>query len=60
MLKSLILLTRQKREFKPVHAGEVGIRVWNHPFTISARIGHGRTAVAFDGFRCALSAFPRL
>ena len=41
-------MTRQKEEFKPIHAGEVGMYVCGITVYDLCHIGHGRTFVAFD------------
>ncbi|ARJ40809.1 cysteine--tRNA ligase [Pantoea alhagi] len=48
MLKIFNTLTRQKEEFKPIHAGEVGMYVCGITVYDLSHIGHGRTFVAFD------------
>ncbi|WMQ73909.1 MAG: Cysteine--tRNA ligase [Sodalis sp.] len=48
MLKIFNTLTRQKEEFKPIHAGKVGIYVCGITVYDLCHIGHGRTFVAFD------------
>ena len=48
MLKIFNTLTRQKEEFKPIHAGEVGMYVCGITVYDLCHIGHGRTFVAFD------------
>jgi cysteinyl-tRNA synthetase len=48
MLKILNTLSRQKEEFKPIHAGEVGMYVCGITVYDLCHIGHGRTFVAFD------------
>ncbi len=47
MLKIFNTLTRQKEEFKPIHAGEVGMYVCGITVYDLCHIGHG-TFVAFD------------
>ncbi|TCV94468.1 cysteine--tRNA ligase [Biostraticola tofi] len=48
MLKIFNSLTRQKEEFKPIHAGKVGMYVCGITVYDLCHIGHGRTFVAFD------------
>ncbi|MGL5365046.1 MAG: cysteine--tRNA ligase, partial [Plesiomonas shigelloides] len=48
MLKIYNTLTRQKEEFKPIHAGKVGMYVCGVTIYDLCHIGHGRTFVAFD------------
>ncbi|WP_436876204.1 cysteine--tRNA ligase [Siccibacter turicensis] len=48
MLKIFNTLTRQKEEFKPIHAGKVGMYVCGITVYDLCHIGHGRTFVAFD------------
>ncbi|MBT9432560.1 cysteine--tRNA ligase [Candidatus Sodalis endolongispinus] len=48
MLKIFNTLTRQKEEFKPIHAGKVGMYVCGITMYDLCHIGHGRTFVAFD------------
>ena len=48
MLKIFNTLTRQKEEFKPIHAGEVGMYVCGITVYDLCHIGHGRTFVSFD------------
>ena len=48
MLKIFNTLTRQKEEFKPINAGEVGMYVCGITVYDLCHIGHGRTFVAFD------------
>ncbi|ERK18193.1 MAG: cysteine--tRNA ligase [Pantoea sp.] len=48
MLKIYNTLTRQKEEFKPIHAGEIGMYVCGITVYDLCHIGHGRTFVAFD------------
>jgi len=48
MLKIYNTLSRQKEEFKPIHAGEVGMYVCGITVYDLCHIGHGRTFVAFD------------
>lgn len=48
MLKIFNTLSRQKEEFKPIHAGEVGMYVCGITVYDFCHIGHGRTFVAFD------------
>lgn len=48
MLKIFNTLTRQKEEFKPIHAGKVGMYVCGITIYDLCHIGHGRTFVAFD------------
>ncbi len=48
MLKIYNTLTRQKEDFKPIHAGKVGIYVCGVTVYDLCHIGHGRTFVAFD------------
>lgn len=48
MLKIFNTLTRQKEEFKPIHAGKVGIYVCGITVYDLCHIGHGRTFVIFD------------
>jgi cysteinyl-tRNA synthetase len=45
MLKIFNTLTRQKEEFKPIHAGEVGMYVCGITVYDDCHIGHGRTFV---------------
>ncbi|UUE08852.1 cysteine--tRNA ligase [Dickeya zeae] len=48
MLKIFNTLSRQKEEFKPIHAGKVGMYVCGITVYDLCHIGHGRTFVAFD------------
>lgn len=48
MQKIFNTLTRQKEEFKPIHAGKVGMYVCGITVYDLCHIGHGRTFVAFD------------
>ncbi|MFJ5503043.1 cysteine--tRNA ligase [Pectobacterium carotovorum] len=48
MLKIFNTLSRQKEEFKPIHAGQVGMYVCGITVYDLCHIGHGRTFVAFD------------
>ncbi len=48
MLKIYNTLTRQKEEFKPIHAGKVGMYVCGVTIYDLCHIGHGRTFVSFD------------
>ncbi|NIY47519.1 cysteine--tRNA ligase [Cedecea colo] len=48
MLKIFNTMTRQKEEFKPIHAGAVGMYVCGITVYDLCHIGHGRTFVAFD------------
>ncbi|HGE8437235.1 TPA: cysteine--tRNA ligase [Serratia marcescens] len=48
MLKIFNTLSRQKEEFKPIHAGKVGMYVCGVTIYDLCHIGHGRTFVAFD------------
>src|SRR5579885_251825 len=48
MLKIFNTLTRQKEEFKPIHAGSIGMYVCGITVYDLCHIGHGRTFVAFD------------
>ena len=48
MLKIFNTLTRQKEEFKPIHAGKVGMYVCGITVYDLCHIGHGRTFVSFD------------
>jgi len=48
MLKIYNTLTRQKEDFKPIHAGKVGMYVCGITVYDLCHIGHGRTFVAFD------------
>lgn len=48
MLKIFNTLTRQKEEFKPIHAGKVGMYVCGITVYDLCHIGHGRTFIAFD------------
>lgn len=48
MLKIFNTLSRQKEEFKPIHAGNVGMYVCGITVYDLCHIGHGRTFVAFD------------
>ena len=48
MLKIFNTMTRQKKEFKPIHAGEVGMYVCGITVYDLCHIGHGRTFVGFD------------
>ena len=48
MLKIFNTMTRQKEEFKPIHAGEVGMYVCGITVYDLCHIGHGRTFVGFD------------
>ncbi|CNC98555.1 cysteinyl-tRNA synthetase [Yersinia frederiksenii] len=48
MLKIFNTLSRQKEEFKPIHAGKVGMYVCGITIYDLCHIGHGRTFVAFD------------
>lgn len=48
MLKIFNTMSRQKEEFKPIHAGKVGMYVCGITVYDLCHIGHGRTFVAFD------------
>ncbi|MGG2140464.1 cysteine--tRNA ligase [Symbiopectobacterium sp. RP] len=48
MLKIFNTLSRQKEEFNPIHAGNVGMYVCGITVYDLCHIGHGRTFVAFD------------
>lgn len=48
MLKIYNTLTRQKEEFKPIHAGKIGMYVCGVTIYDLCHIGHGRTFVSFD------------
>ncbi len=48
MLKIFNTMSRQKEEFKPIHAGRVGMYVCGITVYDLCHIGHGRTFVAFD------------
>lgn len=48
MLKIYNTLSRQKEEFKPIHAGRIGMYVCGITVYDLCHIGHGRTFVAFD------------
>ena len=48
MLKIYNTLSRQKEEFKPIHAGKIGMYVCGITVYDLCHIGHGRTFVAFD------------
>ncbi len=48
MLKIYNTLSRQKEEFKPIHADQVGMYVCGITVYDLCHIGHGRTFVAFD------------
>ncbi|MGC6746757.1 hypothetical protein ACP0HM_33755 [Escherichia coli] len=48
MLKNLQYSDTPKEEFKPIHAGEVGMYVCGITVYDLCHIGHGRTFVAFD------------
>ncbi len=48
MLKIYNTLSRSKQEFKPIHAGKVGMYVCGITVYDLCHIGHGRTFVAFD------------
>ncbi|MBJ7221481.1 MULTISPECIES: cysteine--tRNA ligase [unclassified Brenneria] len=48
MLKIFNTLSRQKEEFKPIRAGQVGMYVCGITVYDLCHIGHGRTFVAFD------------
>lgn len=48
MLKIFNTLTREKEEFKPIHADQVGMYVCGVTVYDLCHIGHGRTFVAFD------------
>ncbi|MDR3432599.1 MAG: cysteine--tRNA ligase [Rouxiella aceris] len=48
MLKIFNTLSRQKEEFKPIHAGKVGMYVCGVTVYDLCHIGHGRTFVSFD------------
>ncbi|MGK2946460.1 MAG: cysteine--tRNA ligase [Candidatus Malihini olakiniferum] len=48
MLKIFNTLSRQKEEFKPIHAGNVGMYVCGITVYDLCHIGHARTFVAFD------------
>lgn len=48
MLKIFNTLSRQKEEFKPIHAGKVGMYVCGITVYDLCHIGHGRTFIAFD------------
>ncbi|AUX72010.1 cysteine--tRNA ligase [Erwinia pyrifoliae] len=48
MLKIYNTLSRQKEEFKPIHAGNIGMYVCGITVYDLCHIGHGRTFAAFD------------
>jgi len=48
MLKIFNTMSRQKEEFKPIHANKVGMYVCGITVYDLCHIGHGRTFVAFD------------
>ncbi|WP_392566044.1 cysteine--tRNA ligase [Utexia brackfieldae] len=48
MLKIFNTLSREKEEFKPIHANQVGMYVCGITIYDLCHIGHGRTFVAFD------------
>lgn len=48
MLKIFNTMSRQKEEFKPIHAGSVGMYVCGITVYDLCHIGHGRTFVSFD------------
>ncbi|MDH2397703.1 cysteine--tRNA ligase [Providencia rettgeri] len=48
MLQIFNTLNRQKEEFKPIHAGKIGMYVCGITIYDLCHIGHGRTFVAFD------------
>ncbi|MGK3125104.1 cysteine--tRNA ligase [Candidatus Pantoea formicae] len=48
MLKIYNTLSRHKEEFKPIHAGQIGMYVCGITVYDLCHIGHGRTFVAFD------------
>lgn len=48
MLKIYNTLSRSKQEFKPIHAGKIGMYVCGITVYDLCHIGHGRTFVAFD------------
>lgn len=48
MLKIFNTLTREKEEFKPIHANRVGMYVCGVTVYDLCHIGHGRTFVCFD------------
>ncbi len=48
MLQIFNTLSRQKEEFKPIHAGKIGMYVCGITIYDLCHIGHGRTFVAFD------------
>ena len=48
MLKIFNTMTRQKEEFKPIHAGEVGMYVCGITVYDLCHIGHGRLHGIFD------------
>lgn len=48
MLKIYNTLSRQKEEFKPIHAGKIGMYVCGITVYDLCHIGHGRTFAAFD------------
>ncbi|GAA0513644.1 cysteine--tRNA ligase [Tatumella terrea] len=48
MLKIYNTQSRQKEEFKPIHAGKIGMYVCGITVYDLCHIGHGRTFVAFD------------
>ncbi|TNG91432.1 cysteine--tRNA ligase [Pasteurellaceae bacterium USgator11] len=48
MLKIYNTLKREKQEFKPIHAGKVGMYVCGVTVYDYCHIGHGRTFVCFD------------
>jgi cysteinyl-tRNA synthetase len=58
MLKIFNTLTRQKEEFKPIHAGEVGMYVCGITVYDLCHIGHGRTSSLLTWLRatCVFSA----
>lgn len=48
MLKIFNTLSRQKEEFKPIHAGKIGMYVCGITVYDLCHIGHGRTFISFD------------
>lgn len=48
MLKIFNTLSREKEEFKPIHAGKIGMYVCGITIYDLCHIGHGRTFVSFD------------
>ncbi len=48
MLQIFNTLSRQKEEFKPIHAGKIGMYVCGITIYDLCHIGHGSTFVAFD------------